>query len=142
MSALWVFLTTANALTLIINNKRLENDFIFYFGVIVWVIGIVFEIVADEQKRIFRLEKNNESKFISSGLWSISRHPNYFGEIVLWIGIAIISVSSLSGFQYVTLVSPLFITLLLTKISGVNLLEDHADKKWGSLPEYLSLIHI
>ena len=137
MSALWVFLTTANALTLIINNKKLENDFIFYFGVIVWVIGIVFEIVADEQKRIFRLVKNNESKFISSGLWSISRHPNYFGEIVLWIGISIISVSSLSGFQHITLISPLFITLLLTKISGVNLLEDHADKKWGSLPEYI-----
>ena len=115
----------------------MESDFIFYFGVIVWVIGIVFEVVADEQKRIFRLEKNNESKFISSGLWSISRHPNYFGEIVLWIGIAIISVSSLSGFQYITLISPLFITLLLTKISGVNLLEDHADKKWGSLPEYI-----
>ena len=48
-----------------------------------------------------------------------------------------ISVPSLSGFQYVTLISPLFITLLLTKISGVNLLEDHADKKWGSLPEYI-----
>ena len=94
-------------------------------------------LLADEQKRIFRLEKNNESKFISSGLWSISRHPNYFGEIVLWIGISIISVSSLSGFQHITLISPLFITLLLTKISGVNLLEDHADKKWGSLPEYI-----
>ena len=117
--------------------RPLQAMFIFYFGVIVWVIGIVFEIVADEQKRIFRLEKNNESKFISSGLWGISRHPNYFGEIVLWIGIAMISVPSLSGFQYITLISPLFITLLLTKISGVNLLEDHADKKWGSLPEYI-----
>ena len=94
MSALWVFLTTANALTLIINNKKIENDFIFYFGVIVWVIGIVFEIVADEQKRIFRLEKNNESKFISSGLWSISRHPNYFGDLVVWISIFTFSISS------------------------------------------------
>ena len=136
MSALWVFLTTANALTLIINNKKLVNQPIFYLGLIIWFIGILFEIVADEQKRRFRLNEENRGKYISSGLWSISRHPNYFGEIILWIGIAIISLPTLSGFQYVTLISPLFIYLLLTRISGVNLLEESSDKKWGDLPEY------
>ena len=136
MSALWVFLTTANALTLIINNKKLVNQPIFYLGLLIWFIGILFEIIADEQKRRFRLNEKNRGKFISSGLWSISRHPNYFGEIILWIGIAIISLPTLSGFQYVTLISPLFIYLLLTRISGVNLLEESSDKKWGDLPEY------
>ena len=136
MSALWVFLTTANALTLIINNKKLVNQPIFYLGLLIWFIGILFEIVADEQKRRFRLNEENRGKYISSGLWSISRHPNYFGEIILWIGIAIISLPTLSGFQYVTLISPLFIYLLLTRISGVNLLEESSDKKWGDLPEY------
>ena len=136
MSALWVFLTTANALTLIINNKKLVNQPIFYLGLLIWVIGILFEIIADEQKRRFRLNEKNRGKFISSGLWSISRHPNYFGEIILWIGIAIISLPTLSGFQYVTLISPLFIYLLLTRISGVNLLEESSDKKWGDLQEY------
>ena len=136
MSALWVFLTTANALTLIVNNKKLVNQPIFYLGLLIWFIGILFEIIADEQKRRFRLNEKNRGKFISSGLWSISRHPNYFGEIILWIGIAIISLPTLSGFQYVTLISPLFIYLLLTRISGVNLLEESSDKKWGDLPEY------
>ena len=136
MSALWVFLTTANALTLIINNKKLVNQPIFYLGLLIWFIGILFEIIADEQKRRFRLNEKNRGKFISSGLWSISRHPNYFGEIILWIGIAIISLPTLSGFQYVTLISPLFIYLLLTRISGVNLLEESSDKKWGDLQEY------
>lgn len=136
MSALWVFLTTANALTLIVNNKKLVNEPIFYLGVLIWIIGILFEIVADEQKRRFQINKNNKDKFISSGLWSISRHPNYFGEIILWIGVAIISFPTLIGFQYVTLISPVFVYLLLTRISGVNLLEDRADKKWGELIEY------
>ena len=137
MSGLWVFLTTANALTLIINNKKLDNNFLFYFGVIIWVVGIVFEIVADEQKRKFRLDKSNKGTFIYSGLWSISRHPNYFGEIILWIGIALVSLPTLHGFQYVTLISPIFIYFLLTRISGVNLLEESADKKWGEQPEYI-----
>ena len=136
MSALWVFLTTANALTLIVNNKKLVNHPIFYLGLLIWFIGILFEIIADEQKRRFRLNEKNRGKYISSGLWSISRHPNYFGEIILWIGIAIISLPTLSGFQYVTLISPLFIYLLLTRISGVNLLEESSDKKWGDLPDY------
>ncbi len=137
MSGLWVFLTTANALTLIINNKKLDNKFLFYLGVLIWIIGIVFEIVADEQKRRFRLDKNKKGLFICTGLWSISRHPNYFGEIILWVGIAIVSLPTLHGFQYITLISPIFIYFLLTRISGVNLLENSADKKWGDQPDYI-----
>ena len=75
-------------------------------------------------------------KFISSGLWSISRHPNYFGEIILWIGIFIISLPSLEGFEYLTVISPLFVFVLLNKISGINLLEKKADETWGDLDEY------
>ena len=137
MSGLWVFLTTANALTLIINNKKLDNKFLFYLGILIWIIGIVFEIVADEQKRRFRLDKNNKGSFICTGLWSISRHPNYFGEIILWVGIAIVSLPTLHGFQYITLISPIFIYFLLTRISGVNLLENSADKKWGDQSDYI-----
>ena len=137
MSGLWVFLTTANALTLIINNKKLDNKFLFYLGVLIWIIGIVFEIVADEQKRRFRLDKNKKGLFICTGLWSISRHPNYFGEIILWVGIAIVSLPTLHGFQYITLISPIFIYFLLTRISGVNLLENSADKKWGDQSDYI-----
>ena len=136
MSALWVFLTTANALTLIINNANISNDPFFYLGLLIWFIGFLFEVVADEQKRKFRNIKDNKDQFISSGLWSFSRHPNYFGEILIWIGMAIIAFPTLNGWQHVTLISPLFIYILLTRISGINLLENRAEEKWGGNDDY------
>ncbi len=135
-SALWVFLTSVNALTMIINNVEFCNDLYFYVGIFLWLIGFVFETIADDQKRRFKKDLLNKDKFISTGLWSISRHPNYFGEILLWSGIAIISLPTLQGWQFVTLISPIFIFLLLTKVSGINLLEDIADERWGGELEY------
>ena len=136
MSALWVFLTTANALTLIINNKKLVNQPIFYLGLLIWFIGILFEIIADEQKRRFRLNEKNRGKYISSGLWSISRHPNYFGEITLWAGITVMGISTFEGMNYLAIFSPIFSYLLLVYVSGVRLLELRGNKKWGHLEDY------
>jgi len=136
MSALWVFLTTANALTLILNNHPLIDDGYFLIGLMIWLIGFAFEVTADEQKKRFRNNPNNKGQFIRTGLWSISRHPNYFGEILIWVGMAIISFPVLSGWQYTTLISPLFVTLLLTRVSGINLLEASSDKNWGDMESY------
>lgn len=136
MSALWVFLTTANALTVILNNHPLIDDGYFLIGLMIWMIGFAFEVTADEQKRRFRNNPNNKGRFIRTGLWSISRHPNYFGEILIWVGMAIISFPVLSGWQYTTLISPLFVTLLLTRVSGINLLEASSDKNWGDMESY------
>jgi len=136
ISGLWVFLTVANALTLILNNPDMNVDLFLGIGVIIWITGFLFEVIADEQKRRFRNNDSNHGQFITTGLWSISRHPNYFGEILIWIGMAVISFPVLSGWQYATLISPLFVILLLTKVSGINLLEESAGKKWGSLDEY------
>jgi len=96
----------------------------------------MFEVVADTQKSRFNTDPANKGKFIQSGLWSRSRHPNYFGEIVLWIGIAIIAVPVLQGWQWIAMISPLFVTLLLTRVSGVPLLEKKAGKKWGGQVDY------
>ena len=136
MSALWVFLTTANALTLILNNTSLIEDGYFFTGLIIWLVGFSMEVTADDQKRRFRKNPKNNGQFITSGLWSISRHPNYFGEILIWLGMAVISFPVLSGWQYVALISPFFVTLLLTRVSGINLLEASSDKKWGDLESY------
>ena len=136
LSALWVFLTTVNALVMIINNVSYHNDYYFYFGLVLWVAGFSFEVIADEQKRRFRLQSSNKDQFISTGLWSISRHPNYFGEILLWIGMAVIAFPTLQGWQHISLISPIFIYLLLTRMSGVNLLEKYADEKWGGDESY------
>ena len=136
ISALWVFLTTVNALVMIINNVSYHSDYYFYFGLVVWIAGFSFEVIADEQKRRFRSQSSNKEQFISTGLWSISRHPNYFGEILLWIGMAVIAFPTLQGWQHISLISPIFIYLLLTRMSGVNLLEKYADEKWGDDENY------
>ena len=106
-------------------------------GCTLWILGFAFEAIADKQKKSFSELPENKDKFISQGLWSISRHPNYFGEVVLWLGIAIVSLPLLSGWQFATLVSPVFVYLLLTKISGLPFLEDKAEKKWGNDKDYL-----
>jgi steroid 5-alpha reductase family enzyme len=137
LSALWVFLTTVNAITLIALNPLEPIGIFFIMGALLWLLGFGFEVIADRQKKHFSEQTKNEGRFITQGLWSVSRHPNYFGEIILWAGIAIISLPFLSGWQFVTLVSPVFVFLLLTRISGLPFLEDKAEKKWGEDKDYI-----
>tara|TARA_X000000368_G_C23010130_1_gene703106 strand:- start:688 stop:1581 length:894 start_codon:yes stop_codon:yes gene_type:complete len=136
ISSLWVFLTTVNFLTMLLHNSTLINDIFFLLGLLIWIIGFIIEVVADEQKRRFKLNLDNKGKFISSGLWSYSRHPNYFGEILLWIGMAIISLPVLLGWEYITLISPLFVYMLLTKMSGIPILEKQSNERWGNQSDY------
>ena len=136
VSATWVCLTASNAFTMIIANSNLIGDLYFISGFILWSFGFIIEIIADQQKKKFKLDEENKDKFISSGLWSISRHPNYFGEITLWFGISIISFPVLEGWQFITLISPIFVYLLLTRVSGVNMLEKRSDDQWGNQSEY------
>ena len=131
----WVFICSFPVLIVLLN-KPLENDLFLYVGILFWVFGFLFEVIADRQKVIFN--KTNKGKFISTGLWSFSRHPNYFGELVLWLGITIISLPTFSEFQYLGLITPIFIYLLLTRVSGVNLLEELAEKRWGNSKDYIS----
>ena len=105
-------------------------------GFLVWVFGFTMEVVADYQKSRFNADPNNKGKFIQSGLWSRSRHPNYFGEIILWTGVMVIALPVLQGWQWVALISPVFVTLLLTRVSGIPLLEKKADQKWGGQADY------
>ena len=109
-------------------------------GTLIWIVGFSIEVSADNQKRRFRQSPTNASRFIESGLWRWSRHPNYFGEILLWSGIAICAFPALQGWQYVTLISPVFVWLLLTKISGIRMLEASAQKRWGDDPEYIRYV--
>ena len=93
-------------------------------------------IAADSQKSHFRANPANKDEFIRTGLWAWSRHPNYFGEIALWIGITVAALPALSGWQYVTLISPIFVLILIGRVSGVPLLEAKADRKWGGREDY------
>ncbi len=136
IQGLWVTFTAAAALVAITTTNKKELDVLAVIGLLVWVFGFVIEVVADSQKSRFSANPDNKGKFIQTGLWSRSRHPNYFGEIVLWLGIAIIALPVLQGWQWVALISPLFVTLLLTRVSGIPLLEKKADNKWGGQADY------
>ena len=136
LQGLWVLLTAACALAVITGGNREPLGIIGYIGIAVWAIGILIEIVADQQKTAFRANPDNQGKFIKTGLWAWSRHPNYFGEIVLWTGMAIIAIPVLEGWQWATLISPVFVTFLLTKVSGVPMLEEAADERWGGQDDY------
>ena len=100
------------------------------------MFGFAVEVVADRQKSAFRRVPENAGHFINTGLWAWSRHPNYFGEIVLWLGVAVVAYPVLQGWQLVTLISPLFVLVLLTFISGMRMLEYRANKTWGDDPDY------
>lgn len=136
LQGLWVTFTFAAALAAITSSARQELGWVALIGFLIWLFGFAFEVIADTQKSRFREDPANKGKFIQSGLWAKSRHPNYFGEIVLWVGVAIIASPVLQGWQWVTMVSPLFVTLLITRISGVPLLEKRADEKWGGQEDY------
>jgi steroid 5-alpha reductase family enzyme len=136
IQGLWITFTAAAALVAITSSIRKDLDIFAIVGALVWVIGFAIEVIADSQKSRFNADPSNKGKFIRTGLWSRSRHPNYFGEIVLWIGVAIIAIPVLHGWTWVALISPLFVTLLLTRVSGIPLLEKKADKKWGGQADY------
>ncbi|MDX1384949.1 MAG: DUF1295 domain-containing protein, partial [Thermoanaerobaculia bacterium] len=105
-------------------------------GFVLWLGGWSLEVAADRQKRDFRSAERNRDAFITTGLWAWSRHPNYFGEIVLWIGVAVVAAPTFEGWRWVTLISPVFVIFLLTRVSGVNLLEARADERWGGREDY------
>ena len=136
IQALWVTFTVGAALVTITTTNRKELDIFAFVGVLVWVLGFGIEVVADAQKSRFSAKPGNQGRFIQTGLWARSRHPNYFGEILLWIGIAVVALPILRGWQWVSLISPAFVTLLLTRVSGVPLLEKRADDKWGGQADY------
>ena len=136
IQGLWVLLTAAAALAIITSTDRVDMGILGVVGLFTWVAGFAVEVVADKQKSDFKSDPANEGRFIDTGLWAWSRHPNYFGEIVLWTGIVVMAIPVLSGWRWVVLVSPLFVTLLLTRISGIPLLEKKADERWGDEPAY------
>lgn len=136
IQGLWVSLTLAAALAIITASDRASFGVLGAIGLAVWLVGFAIEVTADTQKSAFKADSANEGRFITTGLWSWSRHPNYFGEITLWTGMLIMGIPVLSGWRWIALISPIFVFVLLTRISGVPLLERRAEKRWGSEPEF------
>jgi len=140
LQGLWVYLTMACALAAMTAERTVPLGTFAMSGSLLFAIGFALETLADRQKRVFRADPANAGRFITTGLWAWSRHPNYFGEIVLWVGVALVALPVLRGWQYVTLVSPVFVYVLLTRLSGVPLLEARGRKRWGDEPAYQAYV--
>lgn len=106
------------------------------YGWVLWFFGFFVEAIADTQKHVFRSDPANATGFITSGMWALSRHPNYFGEICMWLGICLSGSGCFSGADWLVFLSPVTVYLLLTRVNGVPQLEKHGDVLWGHLPEY------
>jgi steroid 5-alpha reductase family enzyme len=96
-------------------------DYLDYLGTAIWVCGFLFEVVGDYQLDRFKEDPANKGKIMKYGLWRYSRHPNYFGEVLLWWGIFVIALSVKNG--WLTLIGPATITFLILKVSGIPLAE-------------------
>ena len=136
LQGVWVSFTAGAALAAMTSGRSVAMGVLGWVGLALWIAGFGIEVVADRQKSRFRADPGNAGRFIRTGLWAWSRHPNYFGEILLWIGVALIALPALQGRQHFALLSPFFVIFLLTKVSGVPLLEERADATWGGTPEY------
>ena len=140
LQGMWVSICSACAITAMATSEGILMNKLFFVGAITFILGFLVEVIADNQKTKFRSSPENKNKFITTGLWSYSRYPNYLGEITLWTGVSIMSFSSLSGLQLITLISPVFTYLLLVYVSGVRLLEASGKEKWGHLESYQEYI--
>ena len=140
LQGMWVSMCLLCVLTALSSISGIVINSIFYIGILIFIVGFIIEVVADHQKTVFRKAIDNKNKFITTGLWSYSRHPNYLGEILLWFGVAIMSFSSLNDLQYLTLISPVFVYILLVYISGIRILENQGNEKWGHLDSYKKYI--
>lgn len=132
----WVFITMIAGLAALTSASQSSLGLSGLLGLGLWLLGFGVEVIADQQKTQFRAKAENAQRFIQSGLWAHSRHPNYFGEILLWLGIAVLAYPVLTGWTLASLVSPLFVYFLLTRVSGIPMLERGGEERWGDDPNY------
>ncbi|WP_209705618.1 DUF1295 domain-containing protein [Leucobacter exalbidus] len=138
LQGLWISLTAAAAWITITSDHTSPMNWISWVGVAVWATGFGIEVIADQQKTKFKADPSNAGKFIRTGLWSVVRHPNYLGEMMLWTGVLIVALPALQGWQWVAILSPIFVVLLITKVTGIPMLDEKAKRKWGDDPEYIA----
>ena len=121
----------------LLNNKSNRSlNLVMLLGVGVWGAGLLIETISDWQRYTFRNNPDNKNKWIQTGLWKYSRHPNYFGEMLVWWGIFIFATPIMRGISFLNILSPIYITFILLFVSGIPLLEKSYDSKFGGDKKY------
>lgn len=139
LQGLWVLITASAAWSATLSTHPAPMGWVDLIGVGVWALGFGVEVIADQQKRAWRARRG-AGAFVREGLWRYSQHPNYLGEITLWGGVALLALPALHGWAHLSLLSPVCVYLLLTRVSGVPLLEARGRARWGDDPEYQDYI--
>lgn len=116
-----VMLIVALPIMIVFNSFDIQLTLLSFAGMLVFITGFMFETIGDHQVYRFKKKPGNKGKIITTGLWKYTRHPNYFGETLLWWGIGIFTIGS--DYYLVSFVSPLLINFLLVKVSGIPMLE-------------------
>jgi len=127
-------LVIASPLHVLFSTDGVQLGWNVWVGVLLWCIGFYFEAVGDAQMMAFKRDPSNKGKIMRTGLWRYTRHPNYFGEAVLWWGIGLVAASG--PLWYAALVGPAVLTFLLLRVSGVTMLE----KKYDGNPKYADYV--
>lgn len=138
IQGVWVLVTLLPTLLLLLKRDSVPLGPRDILGWTLWVIGFLVEVTADRQKSAFKADPENAGRFISSGLWSVSRHPNYFGEMTLWAGLWLSASSTYAGVEHLSVLSPAFVAFLIAKVSGIPILERTAEKRWGHDAAYVA----
>lgn len=123
---LYVFLASV---LVVVSSPEQPMTALAWLGVAAWMFGFLFETIGDEQLRRFKADKSNKGKLMTLGLWSWTRHPNYFGEVTMWWGIWLMALDLPYG--WASIVAPIGTTFLILKVSGVDMLEDLMKKRPG-----------
>lgn len=138
LQAVWVMVGSLPVILLNGTDRDPPPNALDAIGWLLFVTGFVIETVADHEKFAFRSQPANQGRFCDVGLWGFSRHPNYFGEILIWLGIALVCSTVLEGWALLfSFLGPLLITSLLLFVSGIPILEKQSQKRYGHLSEYV-----
>lgn len=136
LQAISIFVILLPTTYILISKDEMSLNWISFIGLVIALMGIVIEGVADSQKFVFKNKSSNKGKWISTGLWKYSRHPNYLGEIMMWVGIFLYCLVYINGIGFITILSPIYITVLLVAVSGIPTLEKEYDKRYRGSKQY------
>jgi len=137
LQAVSIFVILLPTTYILLKPIQMELSILAIVGMILSILGILIEGFADYQKFVFKNEIKNKEKWINTGLWKYSRHPNYLGEIMMWVGIFIFAIPYLTDLSWLTVISPLYILILLLFVSGVPTLEKKDDERYKDNKEYM-----